>query len=437
MVGIIAMGCGRFGFDTTSPGLGDGSDAGAGAIDAALPGLDGGTDLDDGGTGFDTGMGPDGGVDGGPMDAGAADAGIDAGAVDGGAPDVGIPVDWWDASWQRRIQVDLSNPGISETVRDFPLLVSLTGSAFAAVRASTGGQDLRFIDADATTLLPHEVERWDDDAQEALIWVRVPAITPGGAADRIWMYFANPAPGVPPLDPRSVWSNGYLAVWHLAEVPTNGATMRDASPNAKNGTANGTVAADGIAAPVGRGVFFDGSSHVRIASSATDVLAVGGAQLTLEAWVRRESPDESPAPATIVGRQFGTSFGDSYTMLGTAGANQTLRFCSLPCSETGSADMPRGVWTHVASVLEDNMARFYVNGSAAGIVSASHSLRVDDNDVTIGAEENGAGSVVTEFWTGGIDEVRISGVARSTAWIETHYRSMNGTLSSLQSIESL
>lgn len=347
-------------------------------------------------------------------------------------PDAGIPTDWWDVTWRQRLEISLANP-TGEQVVDFPLFVRFSGATFAAIRAATDGGDIRFIGRDGSTVLPHETVHWGDG--DALIWVRVADLVGSDATNRIWLYFDNPSPPSPP-DPRTVWSNGYRGVWHLSETPNDGATMADSTANQKDGTASGTLTTEGGASPLDGGITFDGASHIRIPSAAVDVLALDDS-LTLEAWVRRDSADDAPEPATIVGRKFGNSFTDTYTMLARNSAHGTLRSCTSACDSTSALAMPQGIWVHVAAAIDRTSTRFYVNGALVDSYSVDRQIDVDDNDVTIGGQENGDGNDVSEFWTGGIDEVRISDVVRQEAWMELQYLSMTDQLASPGAIEML
>lgn len=347
-------------------------------------------------------------------------------------PDAGITTDWWDVTWRQRLELSLSNP-TGEQVVDFPLFVRFSDATFAAINNVTNGDDLRFIGRDGITILPYEIAHWGDT--DALIWVRVTDLMGSGATNRIWLYFDNPSPPVPP-DPRAVWSNGYRGVWHLSETPSDGAVMTDSTANQKHGTASGSISSKGVASPLDGGIVFDGASHIRIPSAAVDVLALTD-RLTLEAWVRRDSANDAPSPATIVGRQLGNGFFDSYTMLGRVGAHGTLVLCTSECVSSSALAMPQGAWVHVATTFDETGTRMYVNGALVDSYSNDHQIEIDNNDVTIGGQENGPGNTLSEFWTGGIDEVRISDVARSEAWMELQYLSMTDQLASSGAIETL
>src|SRR5262245_27533596 len=131
-LGLLAGGCGRYAFDASSGGDGGGGSGGG-----------------------DTGAGDSGG------------AGDSSGSGDGSVSA------WWDSSWQHRIKLVLSNAGPS--LLAFPVMVRLDTTRVTYADAQNQGQDVRFVDADGTTVLPHEIEQWNPNGASYL-WVRVPQI---------------------------------------------------------------------------------------------------------------------------------------------------------------------------------------------------------------------------------------------------------------------
>ena len=50
------------------------------------------------------------------------------------------------------------------------------------------GADLRFVDADDSTLLDHEIESWNPGGT-SYVWVRVPTIDGSSSSDFIYLYY--------------------------------------------------------------------------------------------------------------------------------------------------------------------------------------------------------------------------------------------------------
>ncbi len=108
----------------------------------------------------------------------------------GGVLTVGASASWYDAAWDWRSPVTVTeNSG--RAVTDYSVQVTVDTAALVAVgRLEADGRDLRFTDA-AGTLLDHWVESGMNTAS-TLIWVQVPSVAGGGTAD-LWMYHGNVA----------------------------------------------------------------------------------------------------------------------------------------------------------------------------------------------------------------------------------------------------
>ncbi len=59
---------------------------------------------------------------------------------------------WWDASWLVRKELPFKNTAQTENLVDFPVLVVLKGNRIDYTKTLNAGEDLRFIDADGTTV---------------------------------------------------------------------------------------------------------------------------------------------------------------------------------------------------------------------------------------------------------------------------------------------
>jgi len=99
---------------------------------------------------------------------------------------------WWDNSWAYRNVLSFTVPTIDEDLLNFAVRVHLMSANFDFTKARADGGDIRFVDADDTTNLPYEIEKWDY-GNEAIIWVRVPKIDRNTSyTDYIYIYYGNP-----------------------------------------------------------------------------------------------------------------------------------------------------------------------------------------------------------------------------------------------------
>ncbi|MCA9081376.1 MAG: DUF2341 domain-containing protein, partial [Planctomycetaceae bacterium] len=329
---------------------------------------------------------------------------------------------WFDDAWGARQRLSINNVAGTEDLTEFPILVTLDATRIDYSRTHSNGADLRFVDPDGT-LLDYEIESWNPNGK-SYIWVKVPQIDANSGSDYLWMYYDNSA-AVDAQNSAGVWSNGYAGVWHLNDDLSSGSTIADSTANAKDGVATNLSGTDQVNGITGGALDFDGvSESIRIASSATDALAISGTQLTLEGWIQRNG--DSVDTMAWLGRQLGVSTDDAYLM-GQAANVSGRPFVNVSAGVTtgSSTDVPQDQWFHMTGVFDNGTLSLYQDGVLLNqITGLPTSLTTDNNDVTIGAQENGADNTLSNFWNGLLDEIRISSVARSAAWTDAQYTSM-------------
>lgn len=353
----------------------------------------------------------------------ASPVALDAGGGDLPALDAPTCTDptWWDTRWARRRMLTFDNAAQSEDLKGFPVAVRLDLTQYAATDFLPGGDDVRLVSA-AGAELPHEIESWS--VSEAIVWVKVPLITAGSSTEHIWLYFANPG-ATAPAAPPPVWDQHFVGVWHLQTDPTAG-PVPDSSQSKNHAANSGLTAADSQPGAIGRGLSFDGSSYLRVASSDSDELAVTTPALTLEGWGLLQVSGNNYY--SVVSRLLGTEYKDSFTLVvhdadPTGQPSLDLRFQTTPDSAKSTTAVATGTWQHLAGVRDGQQMRVYIDGKLAGTLTATSSnISTDNHDVLIGANENY--TTASEEWSGMLDEVRISTVARSASWIAATY--LNG-----------
>lgn len=283
-----------------------------------------------------------------------------------------------------------------EEVRDFPLLVRLTGDTFDFAAAQPRGEDIRFTAADGTPLA-FEIEAWD--AGTAAVWVRIPRIQ-GHARQEIRMLWGNPE-AVSESHPAAVFnaSNGYLSVWHMTS-PVQDATGRLTTGEDR------TTEVPGVAGPArqfaeGRGIF--GGDHIT-------GYPEGAAPHSSEAWFRPEK-----AGGTILG--WGNEAAQGKSVMQLPGPAHVRMDCYF---SGGNIEDPRripmGEWVHAVHTYEKGTAQLFVNGVAAGPQHGGPDMALKSPaQLWIGGWHG------QYSFTGAIDEVRVSSVARSAAWVRLQY----------------
>jgi hypothetical protein len=336
-----------------------------------------------------------------------------------------------------RMQLTFDNSASAEDLVGFPLPVVLDSTAIDYSHTDDAGQDLLFADSDETTLLPHEIEAWDETGT-SVVWVRVPAVDSGSSTDHIWIYYG--CGSAPAEDPAGVWSEDYVAVWHLADAATDEASSAlhtDSTEGGSTGQQNGNADVPGLLV---RAQDFDGDDFVLVPDS--DLLDVTAA-ITLEAWVRF---DTLPANNDFgfVAAKHDTGFDERSYGLYLYGDNP--RFV-ISNDGAGTVSVVSDVgavasqWYYLVGTWNGGSGpgalRIYVNGSLSGSGAGPSPAEIHAGSVDLivgGKLFNGE----TNAWVDAqIDEVRLSDVNRSSWWIAAQHLAMTGGFVTFGDEESL
>lgn len=319
--------------------------------------------------------------------------------------------EWLLDDWTRRRRITLNNSGRAENLLDFPVLVRLDASRIDYAQSQNSGQDLRFIDADGSSL-SHEIETWNE-AGSSWIWVRVPRVDASSASDFLYMYYGNDSIA-DSQNPANVWTSTYETVLHL-----NGGSG-DSSAAGNNGIDSGTV---NTAAKIGNGRDCTGAASAYISMPATAMASAEG-EATMFLWV---NPDDNAGTRTIYDEyitagtlwQFSLRIDNFYTRdLSTGDAGGRNNDLAPPV-------LSNAAWQLVTLVysIANGSKKIYHNGvEVASTNNSIEQLTTTRNAARICFAIDG-----TNF-DGRIDEFRFANTARSGAWISAQYASMNDAL---------
>jgi hypothetical protein len=324
--------------------------------------------------------------------------------------------DWWDPAWTARRQLVFEHATGTEDLVDFPVLVALDATRIDFGIARPGGEDLRFIDADGETVLPHEIELWEPPA--AYAWVRIPQIDAHSTTDHVWMYWGNPA-AIDSQRPDQVWAD-YHAVWHLGEQGSGAiGEYVDSSPHrhhARGGTGAWTPP---VREPgrIAHGQRFDGqTTSIALSHAASSSFNFDEPQLTLEVWVKPD-PDRPDWNDALAFDGYTTGYRLEYSRLGIP----AFQLANTSLSSSGT--IPDNAWSYLVATYDGSDMRLYVDGLEHAARTRAGELVPSDSVVRIGRY-----SVTGEDYDypvlGMLDEPRIANVTRSAAWIAAQYRSM-------------
>jgi hypothetical protein len=370
------------------------STTGAGGISGA-----GGTSGVGGAGGQDVGSG--GGQPAGSGGAGGGGGGVDAGCI--GGEEICAP--WWDTAWtrRRRILVDLANEA---ALADFPVLVRLEPKDIDYTATTPGGGDVRFVSDDGGVILSHEIEGWASGAK-SYVWVRLPMVLPAApnGPTVIWMYYGNPAAVVPAAS-EATWDSGFRSVHHF-NADTNDSTIAandGMSPNPPN-------AGPGIVA--GARDFDGADDHLLLPDEGDYDFTT---TVSVSTWILVKSFTKNWQAVVAKGddswrlhRESNTS-GPGFGTTNLFGQNDNF---GAPTSVND------GSWHHVAGVYDGKIKKVFVDGT---LVSKALDSTIKNSSFPVCIGDNK--EAMNRHFHGSIDEVRISSVVRSDAWMIAEHRTV-------------
>jgi len=320
--------------------------------------------------------------------------------------------------WAYRAKIGINNAPGTETLTDFPLLVTLNASNFDFAKAKADGTDLRFTTPTGTPL-SYEIEKWDPAGRTGAVWVKVPQIDLGSTAGYIQMYFGNPSAS-DGQNVADVWSNGYVGVWHLGGT----GTAVDST-----GVHPGTINGSGVTTTAGligdaRSFAGDGS---RITASGTALDMADN--LTISYWMKGAAANQPGSYTRVISKNTDTVTGWEYQR-GGADSHQNIRIDTATSGSQNNqvrlvgSNAFDGNWHFIGTTIGSGTVRGYLDGESPTTNSYTHGPGFGNTEsLTIGARVGGGNP-----FRGLIDEVRISNVVRTTSWMNAEYRSQSGQM---------
>lgn len=342
--------------------------------------------------------------------------------IGGTAPS--IPDDWWDPAFRTRVRIDIDNSGWSSSLSNFPVALRLSGGAYDSSKAGSNGRALRFVDDDHETELAYEIER-GATLEDSTIWVRIPEIQGDPSTESFWLYYDNddatPGEQVP-----LVWSNGYVAVYHL-----NG-NLDDSTAFAHDGTTVGAVPSAGQT--VG-GYELDLTSTPIDVGTSTDLANIFDGGATVSGWMNPADFGPSGFPR-LLDKSLDTTGGSGWALQlidATAGVGY-LHFEHGYSSAYGqwrttSTPVSTNVWQSFAlsydSTDQSTPPNIYHDGAAVAFDELQAPLGTQPDDVSLPLYIGERSGAADRGYDGNLDEIRISNVIRTADWLAAEHRCMS------------
>jgi hypothetical protein len=318
----------------------------------------------------------------------------------------------------RRCFINTGAAGIKDTVYDFPMLVRLDPDRFDFDLSD--GKDLRFSSASGKHL-PYQVDSWDPANRQAAVWVKLDTVLPDSREQSVTLHFGRrDAPDF--SDGKAVFS-GFGGVWHFSEpVEADGeAFFQDASPSGAAGA--GDVVPGDRRGAIGQGVAFKGAHQV-VAGGMPAMMPVR--TVTLSAWAYSVGTGPEGGELASMGDNYGLRTmpdGNGHFFIFTDTSVHDPRWKPanyFPFASTRNLDL-RGHWHLVTGRYDGAAIQVFVDGVVQAAVAHDEAIQYAfSREFWMGRHGNGH----TPYnFTGSLDEVQISPVARSPAWIRLAYLS--------------
>jgi biopolymer transport protein ExbB len=316
---------------------------------------------------------------------------------------------WWNNDWSYRkeIDFDLSPAGadIPGPTNDVPILIRLSLANFQYFSdAKPDGSDFVFISADDKTPLKFHIEKFDAQAQIALVWVRMPLLTGGAKSDKIFLYYGNKK-AISGADAPGTYDTNQALVYHFG-APA-GAPQDSTGYKNEPGKFTAEVSPTSL---IGEGVKFAGAQAISIPANGAVHLAVGKG-FTVSAWTRIDAAQTDAYVAQLAdqGREL---------VLGINGTQAYVRYsgAAAPITAQQTTQLTTGEWHHLAMRIGDGRITLLVDG-----VDAAHE-NVEGQEIG-GALTIGGSAAGAHFYIGQLDELEVANTARSTDWIRAAARS--------------
>jgi glucose/arabinose dehydrogenase/PKD repeat protein len=201
-------------------------------------------------------------------------------------------------------------------------------------------------------------------------------------------------------------AGGLVAAYGFNEG--TGTAVADASGTGNAGVTSSTSWTG--AGRFGSALSFNGtSSRVTIADSASLDLSTG---MTLEAWVNPSSLGS--AWRTVAFKQ--ATAGMVYALYADNGGGRPTGQVDIGGEQNaiGTAQLPAGTWSHVATTYDGGTLRLYVNGTQVASKAQTGAIPASSSPLQLGGN-----SIWGEYFGGLLDEVRVYNRALSPAEIQT------------------
>lgn len=333
---------------------------------------------------------------------------------------------WYDTDWSYRKTITVGTSTLASTLTDFPVYVNLAdlGSDFFT-NVESDGRDIRVVAVSGSGEVPHEVVSIDTGLLTGELHFKAPTLSTS-TPTTFYVYYGNPSATAYAADDiygaQNVWTNNYVAVYHLEEVGTTAVdSYIDSTANEFHAQGGGGTLAQvpsRIASQLGFGQNVAGGNFWIDSNRTAATLGIGGAAAkSISAWAYTTAFSTDGGIFTM-GSQVN---GQDYSLRTRNGATNGWRAQHWG-TDYDFTYTSLNTWVHFALDYDGTVSRTYADGTLVG--SATLALNTQNTDpFMIGRWRT------TDFFNGYVDEVRVSSVSRSIDWLAAEHSNQASTTS--------
>jgi hypothetical protein len=343
---------------------------------------------------------------------------------------------WYNDLWNYRKKITIPAINLTGDLTDYPVAINLAnlGSDFFD-NVKSDGSDIRVTLADEITEVPIEVVSINTTLDTGEAYFKAVGTLSSSVNNEFYIYYGNAAATAyavtDPFGRNNVWDSNFVLVAHLHQNPAGGAPqMTDSTANGNNGTSSGSMTlSDSVGAIAGNGLDFDGANDFINFGNAASLQITNN--LTAECWIKGPSDNQRGffGKAALSGLT-NLSWWINSNQNPTPGQVDMWVTNTLSTVSSFNSKLYRGgntaldnTWRHIALTFASNTFITYTNGSNdVGARSQVWNATVSTLANTAEPVRFGAGNGTVSSYKNFVgDEVRISNVVRSAAWIKaTH-----------------
>jgi hypothetical protein len=323
------------------------------------------------------------------------------------------------SGYLRRKRITIDPTYVDSNLTDFPLLIKFTDDADIGANIDSNGYNIRFTEDDGETLLKYERQSFDNGGSTAtgIFWVKIPTIS-DNANTYIYLYYKSDSPS-DGEDATNTWDSNFVAVYHLEQDPSGSAPqILDSTANNNDGTSSGSVSSGAlVTGKVGSGLDLDGTDD------EIQCLEQGTTNHTYECIVNIPTGNQTGAFIKNGGSARGYGFGIGGTSFEEPGRNVVFLRENLAWHHNGSITYTDGMHHVVFRADNSNNNTLFIDGADSTLNVNGSFLTVNSGDLLyIGGYTSNIAT--NRHWGHLIDEVRVSNVVRSDAWVKFTYRNI-------------